>query len=114
MQKLQKDLRRYDERCLQLTTENKKLREEGAKTVDVLNEQVGAAKLRLTVCLKDDISLCFKSPYLQVRAQVETLIAEKARLAQENARLVRENLGLQVRIFVSVQWRTSQLDSILR
>lgn len=35
----------------------------------------------------------------QVRAQVETLVADKARLAQENARLIRENLGLQVRNF---------------
>eukprot|EP00884_Botryococcus_braunii_P008688 jgi/Botrbrau1/17820/Bobra.0127s0065.1 len=69
MQQLQEDLRHYNKQCFNLATENKKLREEGAKTVDVLNEQV--------------------------RAQVENLIAEKARLAQENARLLRENLGLQ-------------------
>lgn len=33
---------------------------------------------------------------LQVRLQMEALLAEKAKLAQENARLLRENNGLQV------------------
>lgn len=33
---------------------------------------------------------------LQVRLQMEALLAEKAKLAQENARLLRENTGLQV------------------
>ena len=35
--------------------------------------------------------------YLQVTAQLQALLAEKARLAQENDRLTRENTGLQVK-----------------
>lgn len=31
-----------------------------------------------------------------MRSQLQTLLAEKAALAQENARLLRENTGLQV------------------
>lgn len=42
MQRLQTDLRRYSKKCVSLATENKKLREQGAKTLDDLNEQVRA------------------------------------------------------------------------
>lgn len=38
-----------------------------------------------------------QSVLLQVSAQLQALLAEKAQLAQENARLARENTGLQVR-----------------
>lgn len=41
-------------------------------------------------CLVDPLAAA------QVTAQMEALLAEKARLAQENARLLRENTGLQV------------------
>ena len=37
--------------------------------------------------------------YLQVTAQLQALLAEKARLAQENDRLTRENTGLQVTLW---------------
>ena len=40
---------------------------------------------------------------LQVTAQLQALLAEKARLAQENDRLTRENTGLQVDLWQHLQ-----------
>lgn len=40
---------------------------------------------------------------LQVRSQLEALVAEKSTLAQENARLQRENCGLQELLSYTMQ-----------
>ncbi|KAK9824302.1 hypothetical protein WJX72_009280 [[Myrmecia] bisecta] len=71
LDKVQKDLRYTSSKCNALSHENELLREK----VQAVPEQDPLAE--------------------QVRAQLQALLAEKAKLAQENARLARENFGLQ-------------------
>eukprot|EP00249_Psilotum_nudum_P027097 c343_g1_i2 orf=112-1116(+) len=69
LKRVKADLAYTRDRCAQLEEENKRLRESLDKGVPVVTHE------------EDDL----------VRLQLETLLAEKARLAQENANYAREN-----------------------